>query len=304
MIRENVPNSSLATVALVLGILGLGCPLLGALALVLGFVALGEIDRSDGRLQGQGRARTGAILGGVGTLLLVVAILAGVVLPALQPRRNPRGGRQMQNSTQVRGIIQGCILYAQSNNEYYPGLTSTGGSNIPSVSGPTLYTVAPNDQSASNRLAILLNGNYFTPEYARSPNENTPKNAPALGSPLTTGNFSYAMLQISGTPRDAGRDKEWKATTNTQAAVMGDRGLGGNLKTTTIHVSTTTDPATTPNDWRGSVGWNDNHVEFMTSALMPNTKYDQTLNTDDNLFVEENNLPNVTPGANALFIYD
>ncbi len=299
MVRENVPTSSLATVALVLGILGLGCPLLGLMALILGFVALGEIDRSDGRLQGQGRARTGAILGGVGTLLLVVAILAGVILPALQPRPH-HGSRQMQNSTQVRGIIQGCILYAQDNNEYYPGLTSTGGSNIPSVSDPTLYTVLPNDQSVANRLAILLNGNFFMPEYMRSPSETTPKNAPALGGPLTTGNFSYAMLQISGTPRDA----EWKATTQTLAAVIGDRSLGGNLTTTSIHVASTTDPATAPNDWRGSVGWNDTHTEYMTSALMPNTKYGQTLNTNDNLFVDENNQPNVTPGANALFIYN
>ncbi len=221
-------------------------------------------------------------------VISIIALLIGILLPALGAAR--RTARQMQNSTQVRGIIQGAILYAQGNNEYYPGLSSSGGSGIASVAASTTnntYSVSSASgtaQDPANRFAILLNGNFFTPEYMRSPSETKNKTAPATTGAVTTAHFSYAMLQISGTTTDSGRDSEWKATTNTQAAVMGDRRKEGDLNESSIHVSTTTDPDGNPSDWRGSVGWNDNHVEFMTSATMPSTKYGSTVNTNDNLF--------------------
>ncbi|MEX0774624.1 MAG: hypothetical protein WD042_02795 [Phycisphaeraceae bacterium] len=62
----------------------------------------------------------------------------GIALPALGAAR--RTARQMQDSTQVRGIIQGCILYAQGNAERYP-----------------------------DNVYKLLQGNYMTPEYLLSP---------------------------------------------------------------------------------------------------------------------------------------
>ncbi len=298
-------TSSLAVAALIVGIVGLLIPPIGLVALILGIVAVNQIDRSDGVIGGRGMATAGAIMGGIATFLTVAALVIGIVLPAISHR--PRSARPMQNSSQVRGIIQGCLLYAQGNNEYYPGLTSSGGSAIPAVAGNSTYnifTVQANDQSVANRFAILLNGNYFTPEYMRSPSETLNKTAPASGGAITTGHFSYAMLQISGTAADAGRNSEWKATINPQAAVIGDRGQGGNLRQTSIHVKTTTDPAIRPTDWRGEVGWNDNHVEFLSSAVLPTTKYGSVVNTNDNLFTNDNGSPTVTDGSNALFIYN
>src|SRR5215207_537343 len=57
-----------ATVALVLGILGLVfCPLIcSVLALVFGYQARNEIDGSGGRISGRGNAKAGIVLGWVG----------------------------------------------------------------------------------------------------------------------------------------------------------------------------------------------------------------------------------------------
>jgi hypothetical protein len=71
-----------AYAAMILGIIGLFpvCPvILSVIALILGFTAKNEIDRSGGQLGGSGIALTGIILGGVGTALYVlffVAVLA------------------------------------------------------------------------------------------------------------------------------------------------------------------------------------------------------------------------------------
>ncbi len=298
-------TSRLAIVALVMAILGHCIPGVGIAALILGIVAVNRIDRSDGAMGGRGMATTAAIMGGIVTFLTVIIVLFGILLPPFSTTN--RSSKPLQNSTQIRGIVQCALLYAQGNNDYYPGLTSAGGTDIAAVAGNAtnnIYTVLANDQSVANRFAILLNGNFFTPEYMRSPLETMNKTSPAPGGTITTGNFSYAMLQISGTPADAGRNSEWKATTIAEAAVMGDRGQGGNLLQTSIHVNTTTDPATNPSDWRGSVGWNDTHVDFTTGAVMPTTKYGGVVNTNDNLFTNDNGSPTVTDGSNALFIYN
>ncbi len=301
---ENKTISTLAKVSVVLGVLGFFCPLISLMALATGQVARREIDRADGEIQGEGQARLGTMLGGIATILWGAVIVMSILLPMRGRTHVP--ARKMQNAMQIRGVVQGCILFAQGNNEYYPGLSSTGDPTVAAVNEPNQFTVLANDQSVANRFAILLNGNYFTPEYAISPLETLPKTKAVPGQRVTTDNFSYAMLQISGSPhtRDAGRDKEWFATTNPLAIVVGDRGKDVNLPTTSIHVTSTTDPATRPQDWRGSVVYNDNHVDFATSALIPATKYGSAANTDDNLFVDEGTPPNITKGANALFIYD
>jgi hypothetical protein len=73
------PTSGKATGALILGIAGIFfCPLVCAiLALVLGYQARSEIDRSGGRIGGRGQATAGIVLGwvGVGLVLLFVALV-------------------------------------------------------------------------------------------------------------------------------------------------------------------------------------------------------------------------------------
>jgi prepilin-type processing-associated H-X9-DG protein len=71
----------LAIASLVLGILGL-CGITALVGLILGIVALVKINRSGGRLSGQGLAIAGICVSGV-MLLLSIPFMAGLTLPAL-----------------------------------------------------------------------------------------------------------------------------------------------------------------------------------------------------------------------------
>lgn len=70
----SLPNSSMAIVSLVAGILGLTFfPLLGSIvALVTGSMAKKEILNSQGSLGGEGMARAGTILGWIGVALSLI----------------------------------------------------------------------------------------------------------------------------------------------------------------------------------------------------------------------------------------
>jgi prepilin-type N-terminal cleavage/methylation domain-containing protein len=242
-------------------------------------------------------------------VISIIALLIGILLPALGAAR--RTARQMQNSTQVRGIIQGMIIYAQGNRGWYPAVNNSGTSFSESTDDESVAGSAneaypiENNASVRNRFAILLNGNFFTPEYAISPSETlglipadlTVPTAMAVGiSAGVNGNFSYAMLKMAVGIDDGGRQAEWKDTTNSQALVVADRGGGDpsgptaneggdpDLLTTSIHVSSTEDAKATPTSWRGTMGFNDAHVGFETSAVLANTNYGTTANVDDNMF--------------------
>jgi hypothetical protein len=79
------PTSNMALVSLLLGVLGwVALPVIGSvLAVVFGHLALGEIDRSEGRLGGRGMAQVGLILGYVALGLGVLSVVLFVVLPVV-----------------------------------------------------------------------------------------------------------------------------------------------------------------------------------------------------------------------------
>jgi prepilin-type processing-associated H-X9-DG protein len=74
-------TSGLAITSLVLGILGI-CGITALVGLVLGIVALVKINRSGGRLSGQGLAIAGICVSGF-MLLVSIPFMAGLTLPAL-----------------------------------------------------------------------------------------------------------------------------------------------------------------------------------------------------------------------------
>ena len=71
------PNSSMAVVSLISGILGLTLvPFIGGIvALVTGYMAKNEIQDSDGALGGEGLATAGIVLGWICVALLVISLL-------------------------------------------------------------------------------------------------------------------------------------------------------------------------------------------------------------------------------------
>lgn len=76
--QTNAPN---AVASLVLGILGiLCCGILAPIAWVLGTNSLKAIEQSGGAYGGEGLARAGQILGIIGTVLWVVAVVVRIAI--------------------------------------------------------------------------------------------------------------------------------------------------------------------------------------------------------------------------------
>jgi prepilin-type N-terminal cleavage/methylation domain-containing protein len=200
-------------------------------------------------------------------VISIIALLIGILLPALGAAR--RTARQMQNSTQVRGIHTALVLFAQGNGTYYPGRTNTGAT-------AAQHTGQAAPLQVENRFRELLEDNYFTGEYAISPSETK---TPWTEKNVESANYSYAMLnQIAST--DTGENEnEWRETTNTEAPVLGDRAITNGSFYKSVH----TNPTTSGTEWRGSVGWNDNHVTFEADATV-DTGIGSVSNTNDFLF--------------------
>ncbi|MEX0655410.1 MAG: hypothetical protein WD534_03290 [Phycisphaeraceae bacterium] len=198
--------------------------------------------------------------------ICIIALLIGILLPALGAARST--AQRMQNNTQIRGIHQAMVMYAQGNNSRFPGITQQGQS--------TQVTEA----SVHGRLRILLDGNFFTPEYLVSPSETDAAiHEWQYGNTFTDDNHSYAILSITA---EGARRAEWSETLNSQAIVMGDRNIGAgsdDAQVESIHNST-------PGYWRGGVAYNDNRVTFETTHRLPTRFGSDPANQhpNDNLF--------------------
>ncbi|HAI10487.1 MAG TPA: hypothetical protein DCM28_02205 [Phycisphaerales bacterium] len=206
-------------------------------------------------------------------VISIIALLIGILLPALGAAR--RTARQMQNSTQIRGIHSGLVLFSQGNNTYYPGVNTTGGFKTTDV---------------EFRFQELLDDNYFTGEYIISPSE-TKTASTTTPQTISTANYSYAVLQILGA--SGNRGNEWRDTSNSEAVVLSDRAKDNGTGIKSVH---TNPSSTNVNEWRGSVGFNDNHVTFEATHNNITTQYgDDTTNNDD-LFAHSSD-------SDALMIY-
>ena len=200
---------------------------------------------------------TSTILGGLGITLVPVVLMIGILLPALGAAR--RAARQMVNTTQVRGIMQGTITYGGTNQGYYPGLDSRGN---------------PIDLTVEGRFAEMLDQNLFSGEYLISPSETK---IIWQAGPVTTDNYSYAMLDVSD---DGGRRKEWRQKMNNMAIAISDRNTGTSGASTdvmSIHTGY-------PGDWAGSVGFNDGSATFENYHELQTQYGSGPVNPNDNLF--------------------
>ncbi len=215
-------------------------------------------------------------------VISIIALLIGILLPALGAAR--RTARQMQNSTQVRGIHSGLVLFSQGNNTYYPGSNTKGQDATKADTNDT----EPLD--VADRFFALLDDNYFTAEYLISPSETK---ATAIGGDTgvtvtinTVDNaitYSYAMMLVPAIQTDA--REEWRDTSNSKAVILSDRAKVN--ATSANWKSVHTNPTSGSTEWRGSVGWNDNHVTFEATSTMASTQYYDKANTNDALFAAD-----------------
>ncbi|MEO0477402.1 MAG: hypothetical protein AAF085_15765, partial [Planctomycetota bacterium] len=111
-----------------------------------------------------------------------------------------RMGHPHRPSSQLRGIHQGLVTFANSNKNKFPGLAPDG------------TTI---NLRVEHRYQILLEGDFFTPEYAISPWETEPITPweEGEGYAVTAANYSFAMLQLPKND-NGGRRHEWSQTLN------------------------------------------------------------------------------------------
>ena len=255
-------------------------------------------------------------------VISIIALLIGILLPALGAAR--LAARKMQNSTQVRGIHQGMVIYSQKNKGNYPGLTAK---KLVEWRQEKLKGSDKDGGDPKSRYAIMLTSNYFDGDYAISPVETGKTTWTTTAFTITTEFFSYAMLQISdasttpvsGTSSPIKIKKyktdvvgEWHETNNSNAAIICDRNTGRNAKTGADDAQTGTDDPeassifteTNIGDWSGSVAYNDNHVD-LENQLKLDTQYKKgDHNKADNIFEKElSGGTDIDNNANAHMVY-
>ncbi|MEO0966486.1 MAG: prepilin-type N-terminal cleavage/methylation domain-containing protein [Planctomycetota bacterium] len=229
-------------------------------------------------------------------VISIIALLIGILLPALAAARD--AARRLDNSTHVRGIMQTLVMYAQSNNGRFPGLAGDGG----------IEAAADIDGSSEDgahpgaRFVILMDANYFTGDYALSPAESGKTAWTTTGTPITTDQFSYAMLAVDIDDDDVidagGRTGEWSETLNSEAKLFGDRNTGADADGMVSSIHTEVDGG----DWRGSVASGDGSVVFETQQTLDTRFGNGVFFEDDNLFAEDAD-PSGSTSAGAAWVY-
>ncbi len=185
-------------------------------------------------------------------VIAIIALLVGILLPALGKAR--QSARQLKDSTQVRGILQSMVVWANNNAGEYPlpGRIDTGNTTINSG---TVGQVNESKNITSAVLSVLIYNGNISPELCISPAESntgqvqrnetyeynnptgaatpanalwdpkfhgTPSNEGAFSVPGATPNIShnsYAPSVYFGKRR-----AQWADTFSTTEAVFGNRG--------------------------------------------------------------------------------
>ncbi|MEM9420264.1 MAG: prepilin-type N-terminal cleavage/methylation domain-containing protein [Planctomycetota bacterium] len=227
-------------------------------------------------------------------VISIIALLIGILLPALGSAR--RTARQVKNSTQVRGIHQGMVSWAEQNGSVrarrFPGVL-TNGNNLTdepgdqSVTGTTDTFGHIDKSTASTRAAIMLNDDFFPAEYLVASGDPDKEIAElTAGNTVTTDNISYGMLDLVftsiDTTGDNARKEEWGPTLNTSAVVIGDRNANLDLP---VPANRATDQVYSiwneePGEWEGTIGRNDNSVSYTQDPFVAGTKYGNAPSTD------------------------
>jgi prepilin-type N-terminal cleavage/methylation domain-containing protein len=225
-------------------------------------------------------------------VISIIALLIAILLPALGAART--AARQMQSTTQLRGIQQGFHVFGVDNKEFYPGLRSLtlnpGQDFTPSSEARTVSNGSGRDVLV--RLAIALEADLFTPDILISPAEtNTDVQAwDASRTYATNGgihitSYAFSKLFDSGLPVAEGRAKEWRSTMNSRAISVGDRctSFSGAFRNTKLYQGLWSDNEP---GWVGTVVYNDNSTFFSFDNNVEGTTYGEHDNTlPDDIFL-------------------
>src|SRR5262245_29608429 len=243
-------------------------------------------------------------------VVVVVTIIAAILLPALGQSRV--SSRQIRDSTQIRGIHQGMVLWVQGNADSYPRPSRFDKSN------DTVSDQGAAKDTTANIVSILIFSGFIGPELCISTAESNPgirvcgtysysnpsaavNPAKALWDPSfstdytggKTGSFSCAHTL----PADE-RLATWANTFNAAEAAICNR--GPEISGMSTHKKQRTFATATPGSntylihggrstWEGNISYNDNHVSFETRIDPETSPYKDAAGTEwfDCLFFDE-----------------
>ncbi len=245
-------------------------------------------------------------------VIAIIALLIGILLPALGKAR--QSARQLKDSTQVRGIHQGMVVWAQNNGDDYPLPSRIDKANYV-ITGPAVGSEVQKDLTRHIFSMMIFNGSLSTEIFINPAEANgqvklydayqfdnpsgaavttqatwdptfrgTPKDAAIAGSTQTDGNNSYAH-----NPPVGKRKARWTNSFVATEAVVGDRGpcytLSGSGTTATWNLLSSSDFGDrsitllihgSRVKWEGNIGFNDNHVDFLNKADPENVTFSFT----------------------------
>jgi hypothetical protein len=269
----------------------------------------------------------------------IVAISALCGFGMLQPEKKPSAGgnflnplskarasaRQIKDSTHIRGIHQGLVLFAQNNKDSFP---------LPSaldVKNDTVEAPAAEKDTTSHIMSILIFNGFFGPELCVSPAESnkkikqyeaytysSPAKAkkpelalwdPAFSADFTSeegGAFSYAHLMPS-----LSRRAEWSNSFNALVPAIGNRApridalqtVEGETRPILPAASNTYRIHGPSSSWEGNIAFNDNHVDYVSTASGKLTYLDhEKAKKPDHYFFDENDDPADSNALLGLYI--
>jgi len=129
-------NCGLATWALVCGALGFTC-LTAPVGLVLGFMAHSRIRQSGGRLTGSGMATTGIVLSLIFMFLMLLAVPAAMLLPALAKAKQKAQTINCVNNLKQLGLA--VRIYSTDNHDLFPPAETWCGAIQTTVGSPKVF---------------------------------------------------------------------------------------------------------------------------------------------------------------------
>jgi hypothetical protein len=245
----------------------------------------------------------------LGVLGVAGVLLVGIMLPSIGGTRC--GSTQLRDSTQVRGIHQAMVVWAQNNKDRYP---------LPSeidVENTTVAEEGSAKDTTANILSMMVYNGSIGTEMLYSPAEangsvsvldtyefDLPKAAvnpakafwdPALKAglrPEEPGHISYAHLIPHGE-----RLRKWNNSFNAEDVIVGNRGpqvasvqYGKRGEATPVYAnyqSVTFLIHGSRAKWEGNVAFNDNHVEFLNEPKAGRYKLAGGSEREDVLFYDE-----------------
>ncbi len=248
-----------------------------------------------------------AVVGGVMLLACAGLFSISMLLPSLGKAR--QAARQLKDSSQIRGVLQGMVLYAQNNNGQYP---------LPSlidIANVTVPAQGTGKDISANIYSLLIWNGIVTTELLVSAVEQgnvalysgyelsqpraavSPKQAmwdPAFRADFTgsqPGGVSYSHMLPGGTHLPA-----WGSTFNRRQALISNRGprvsgvtydAAGAISNINANPQSITYGSLGGSTWSGNVGYNDNHVSFERSMTPTNYSHTPGAGRGDVLFYDE-----------------